>query len=258
MTDAPCLAVDAVGQGKQRWEENAAFWVKIIREHRDRYRTELTDPAMYEAIGNCDGLSVLDAGCGEGYMAREIRRRGARQVVGVDKSEALIDAAITAAGQDAGLIFNAADLGALPLDDSAFDLIVANHVVNDLHDITTPVREFARVLTPSGRLVILMLHPCFYGIRAERQALRTNLPVSEYFTPRAIEQHFEVDGIVSPSRTIAWVRPLEDYTQALADAGFCITSLREPHPSAEQIRDSTWWRNNFPRPLFLLLTAVKH
>ena len=34
-----------------RWDENASFWVQIIREHRDKYRNELTEPAMIEAIG---------------------------------------------------------------------------------------------------------------------------------------------------------------------------------------------------------------
>lgn len=258
MTDAPYLTVGTADEGKRRWEENAAFWVQIIREHRDRYRTELTDPAMQEAIGGCDGLVVLDAGCGEGYMAREIRHRGATQVVGVDKSEALIDAATTAAGGDAGLTFRTADIGALPFNDAIFDLVVANHVINDLEDITAAVHEFARVLKHGGRLVMLMLHPCFYGMRAEREAVRRNLSVNEYFSTRAIEQHFNVDGLVSPSPAVYWVRPLEDYTQALADAGFFITGLLEPHQSFKDVSDSAWWRDNFPRPLFLLITAMTH
>lgn len=257
MTDAPLPPDGAADEGARRWEENAAYWARIIREQRDRYRTELTDPAMFDAIGDCADLIVLDVGCGEGYLAREIRRRGAREVVGVDRSGALIDAATAASGPDECLSFKVADVADLPFDDSAFDLVVANHLFNDLRDITTPMREFGRVLKAGGRLIALMLHPCFYGFRAERQALRWNLPASEYFSPRAIEQHFEVDGLVSPAPATSWIRPLEDYSRVLTDAGFCITALREPHPVADQIGDSTWWRNNFPRPLFLLLVATK-
>jgi len=58
------------------------FWLRIIREHRDRYRTELTDPAILDAIGDAAGLDILDAGCGEGYMARELASLGARHVNG--------------------------------------------------------------------------------------------------------------------------------------------------------------------------------
>src|SRR5271167_2649382 len=38
-------------------------------------------------------LRVLDLGCGLGYFAREARARGAREVVGVDLSERMLDAA---------------------------------------------------------------------------------------------------------------------------------------------------------------------
>jgi 2-polyprenyl-3-methyl-5-hydroxy-6-metoxy-1,4-benzoquinol methylase len=68
-----------------RWDANAAFWVQIMREHRDRYRNELTNPAVLQAIGPTDGLRVLDAGCGEGYLARLLARKGA-SVTGIDSS----------------------------------------------------------------------------------------------------------------------------------------------------------------------------
>ena len=68
------------------------YWVKVIRERRDRYRTELTDKAVLDAVGACEGLRVLDAGCGEGYLARTLADRGA-DVTGVDVSQGLIDAA---------------------------------------------------------------------------------------------------------------------------------------------------------------------
>ena len=253
MTDA--LAIPAPEMA--HWEGNAEFWVRIIRGRHDRYRTELTDQAVLAAAGPFGGRDVLDAGCGEGYLTREMVARGARQVTGADKSPALIAAARAASGGQPAARFHVADLAALPFAGASFDLAVVNHVLNDLPDITGPVSELARVLRPGGRLVILMLHPCFYGRRAERQAIRRSLPVADYFAPRVIEQRFEVDGIVSPDPTITWVRPLEAYTEALSGSGFFLTSLTEPHPSADQLAGSEWWRENFPRPLFLLVTAVK-
>jgi SAM-dependent methyltransferase len=231
--------------------------MRIIREHRDRYRTELTNDAVFAATGSCEDLDVLDVGCGEGYMTRDIARRGARQVTGVDRSSALIAAARAASAGQPGIRFNEADAAALPFGEACFDMTVANHVFNDLPDITGPVGELARVLRPGGRLVVLMLHPCFYGHRAERQAIRRSLPVADYFAPRAIEQHFLVDGITSPAPTTTWVRPLEAYTEAITSSGLCITALREPHPTDAQLAGSQWWRENFPRPLFLLMTARK-
>ncbi len=240
-----------------RWEGNAAYWIRIIRDRRDRYRTELTDPAILAAIGDVRGLDVLDVGCGEGYLARELDRRGAGQIIGADRSPALVAAAREASAGQPNTEFAEADAASLPFDDRYFDLVVANHLFNDLPDIDGPVREIARVLRPGGLLVAQFLHPCFYGYRAERTELRRSLPVADYFAPRVIEQTFLVDGLVSPEATVTWVRPLETYTGAITGAGLHITGMTEPHPTERQFADSAWWRENFPRPLFLLITARK-
>ncbi len=38
---------------RERWEANAEYWVRVIREGRDRYRTDLTDAAVLDAVGAC-------------------------------------------------------------------------------------------------------------------------------------------------------------------------------------------------------------
>jgi 2-polyprenyl-3-methyl-5-hydroxy-6-metoxy-1,4-benzoquinol methylase len=240
---------------REHWDQNSAFWVRIIRERRDRYRTELTDAAVLATIGDSAGLRVLDAGCGEGYMARELARRGAAHVTGIDASADQIAAARSV--QVPGTSFDEADVADLPFGPGSFDLVIANHLLNDLPDITVPVSEFARVLRPGGRLVALMLHPCFYGYRAERTPDRPNLPAEQYFTQRAIQQPFVVDGITSPAATVTFVRPLEAYTTALTGNSLLITGLTEPHPSQQQLTANRWWRENFPHPVLLLLTAQK-
>src|SRR5712692_756634 len=113
VTNAPATTAPAT-DASARWEDNAEFWVRIIREHRDRYRTELTDQAVFAAAGSCQGLDVLDVGCGEGYMTREIARRGARQATGIDKSPALIAAARSGSAGQQGIRFGEADAAALP------------------------------------------------------------------------------------------------------------------------------------------------
>ncbi len=238
-----------------RWDANASFWVQIIREHRDKYRNELTDPAMLKAIGEPAGLTVLDAGCGEGYLSRILARNGAT-VTGIDSSARLIEAARVQNLTDARAVsFDVASVDQVPYADNTFDLVVCNHLINDLSDPSKPISEFARVLRSGGRLVILMLHPCFYNKHAERAQATNGLIASSYFETRCIEQVFEVDGLISPVANTSWFRPLEFYTEELRKSGFAITSLTEPHPSAEQVRADSWWRKGFTRPLFMLLVA---
>src|SRR5215813_4210507 len=76
------------------YDANAEFWIEIIQNHRDKYREELTNTAVLDAIGAAEGLAVLDAGCGEGYLSRKLAREGAI-VTGVDSSAELIKAALS-------------------------------------------------------------------------------------------------------------------------------------------------------------------
>jgi ubiquinone/menaquinone biosynthesis C-methylase UbiE len=244
------------GSTSDTYARNADFWVKIIREGLDRYRTELTDQAVLDAIGDVEGLDVLDAGCGEGYMSRLLAERGAR-ASGVDVSDSLLGYARS--HEDAGrlgLRYTVAGLEDLPYEDDSFDIAVCNHVLSDVSDPAAAVRELGRVLRPGGRLVILMLHPCFYTAHAERDESGT-LPVRTYFSHRTVDQPFVVAGIESPEEVHMNLRPLEEYLSWLFDAGFAITGLREPHPTLEML-DEAWWQDNFKRPLFLLLLATSH
>ena len=238
---------------RERWEANAQYWVKVIREGRDRYRTELTDAAVLDAVGECAGLRVLDAGCGEGYLSRKLASMGA-DVTGVDAAQGLIDAA--SSHPSPGARFIRAGVEDLPLKDGEFDLVLCNHLFSHLQDPTRAIGEFARVLRGGGRLILLTLHPCFYVKNSEQGAMNS-VPAEEYFASRGIDQRFLVDGLESPSVITSWLRPLEYYAGTLRDAGFVIADLREPHPTAEQLRDDPWWRKGFPTARFLLLIAER-
>ncbi|MBV9093496.1 MAG: methyltransferase domain-containing protein, partial [Streptosporangiaceae bacterium] len=151
--------------------------------------------------------------------------------------------------------FDIGSVEELPYADGAFDLVVCNHLLNDLYDPSKAISEFARALRRSGRLVILMLHPCFYNKHAERDQATNGVIAASYFETRSIEQTFEVGGLTSPVANTAWFRPLEFYTEELRTSGFVITSLTEPHPTPEQVQVDNWWSKGFTRPLFMLLVA---
>jgi 2-polyprenyl-3-methyl-5-hydroxy-6-metoxy-1,4-benzoquinol methylase len=239
----------------QTYDINAEFWIEIIRNRRDKYREELTNTAVLNAVGSAGGLMVLDAGCGEGYMSRKLAGEGAI-VTGIDSSAELIKAARThELASKLPVSFDIGTVDSLPYEADSFDLVLCNHLMNDLQDPAQALKEFSRVLRDRGRVVILMLHPCFYNNHAERAEPENNLPTSSYFQTRCIVQNFEVDGLQSPTANASWLRPLESYTEALRESGFVITSLTEPHPTQQMIQEDEWWRTGFTRPLFILLVA---
>lgn len=238
------------------YDLNAEFWIRIIREDLDRYRTELTNAAVLDAVGACAGKRMLDAGCGEGYLSRTFAQMGA-QVDGIDSSSALVEAARVAPSPEGHKIsFSLGDVTRMDFAGETFDIVVCNHLLNDLPEPAPAIGEFNRVLKQNGNLVILMLHPCFFGFRIRSESDARRLPVTNYFSARRAEQVFDVAGILSPAPVSVYARPLEYYTRTLISAGFRITSLGEPHPSEEKL-DDEWWKQNFSVPLLLLITATK-
>ena len=63
-------------------------------------------------------------------------------------------------------------------------------LLNDLREPSAAIAEFGRVIRPGGRLVILMLHPCFYNKHTERHEATNGLLAASYFGARSVEQTF--------------------------------------------------------------------
>lgn len=101
---------------------------------------------VYEALGDIDGLRVLDVGAGTGIATRQLLRRGAR-VVAVDAGQAVL---AKAASHSQGLAGVVADGAVMPVRDQASDLACFAQSWHWL-DETTRVREVHRVLRPGGR-----------------------------------------------------------------------------------------------------------
>ncbi len=60
---------------------------------RQPWRTYLEQPSALALLGDLNGLSVLDLGCGEGHYTRLLKQLGASQVLGVDLSSDMIELA---------------------------------------------------------------------------------------------------------------------------------------------------------------------
>jgi ubiquinone/menaquinone biosynthesis C-methylase UbiE len=120
-----------------------------------RYRLRCIDKFGYRFRGD---ERLLDAGCGNGGVARLLRERvGAVVAVDVEPSPAWRDGP--------GLEFLAADAEQLPFPDASFELV---HSKDSLHHMRSPERaiaEYRRVLKPGGTALILesnRYNPSFY------------------------------------------------------------------------------------------------
>jgi ubiquinone/menaquinone biosynthesis C-methylase UbiE len=110
-----------------------------------------------EALGLASGERVLDAGCGTGVdlidMLAPTLPGGA--VVGIDRSERAVKAARARVAGQQGVSVEVADAHALPFESGEFDAVRMDRTLLHLEDPDRGLSELRRVLTRSGRLVVL-------------------------------------------------------------------------------------------------------
>jgi ubiquinone/menaquinone biosynthesis C-methylase UbiE len=109
------------------------------------------------------GMRILDAGCGNGIAAVEMARRAACEVVGFDRSPAMITAAQQLLS-DANIhkastvTFGVGDVVDPPRDLGLFDLVYTERVLVNLADWPTQYRAIGALsayLKPGGRYVMV-------------------------------------------------------------------------------------------------------
>jgi SAM-dependent methyltransferase len=143
-----------------RYDQAADFYVAEVGD-------AVTDPGtagLLRLAGDVGHRRLLDLACGQGRVARELARRGAR-VVGVDISAALIARAGDAErAAPLGIAYVVGDASrVLGLEVDSFDGVVCNYGLSDVDDLGGALDSVTSLLRPGGFLVFSILHPCFPG-----------------------------------------------------------------------------------------------
>ena len=202
-------------------------------------------PSLLDLLGDLTGAVVLDAGCGEGYLARVLAARGAH-VTGIDISPALIKQA-QARDTDGVIGYRAADLSRpLPELRESFDAVASYLVLNDVPDYKGFARTVAGVLRPGGRAVLAFNNP-YYGVLSRH--------VTDYFDSGRVSPYrgFWAQGV----KIYYYHRTMEDYLDAFLSCGLQLTkladlpALADVHPPHAVVPEG----DRFPR--FMLLRFAR-
>ncbi len=140
------------------WSKNALQWTAAVRGGQIESRTLITNKAIVESVLRHAPQSVLDIGCGEGWLIREISSLVAR-AVGVDAIPALIEQASRAGGGD----FFVACYEAFTRDvlGDPFDVAVCNFSLIGKASVESVFRAVPALLKPDGVFIVQTLHPVF-------------------------------------------------------------------------------------------------
>lgn len=246
------------GQDIERWDRIAEEYDALIRKG-DLFREHLLNKVFFDLLGEVKDKKILDAGCGQGYLAKTISEKNAI-VTALDGSEKLIELAKKNYGESENLSFSRHDLRKpLSFPDSTFDIILGNMVLMDLDPIEGTMREFGRILKNEGIFLFSILHPLFTNGTLRKtivEKIFRKIPhyaISTYITKS--KKEWRIPNF--SSSTYVYHRPLEYYFGLLNKNNFFVSNLKEPVFEKDFIKD----KNNFLKlcseiPIFLVIKAV--
>lgn len=195
----------------ESWNRNALPWTVAVREKRIESRKQVTDRAIVDAILDCSPHSVLDIGCGEGWLVRELAARNI-DAVGVDVVPALIEAAQRAGGDFRVMSYEEIAAGKLGVSG---DVVVCNFSLLGKDSVEGLFRASPSLLTPQGSFVVQTVHPAIAcGDLPYRDGWR-----EDSWTGFGIDFHDPPPW---------YFRTMASWIKLFVDSGYRLREVREP------------------------------
>lgn len=205
----------------ESWNANASNWIATIDNNEIESRTLVTNQAIVNAIVPYRPHSVLDVGCGEGWLTRTLQSHG-----------------IAAHGMDAveTLIANAIEKGGTHYTTSSYEAFISgNHQL--LQNVDAAVFNFslldqqltnsvlvylAKAMHKGAYIFIQTLHPIHIAIN---DTYETGWKEGSW---NGLKQDF--------TQSYQWYfRTIEDWVKLFLHAGLNIKEIKEPiHPHTKK------------------------
>jgi 2-polyprenyl-3-methyl-5-hydroxy-6-metoxy-1,4-benzoquinol methylase len=245
------------------WNRGASAWHQFVQSGADYYRWRVHGPALLQACGDVKGARVLDLGCGEGYFARELARSGA-QVVGIDLSDEQVSNAQKSETSDPlGIEYRCMSASAIDgvFAACSFDLVTACMALQDMGEVSTVLQSACAVLRPQGRMLFSAPHPAtdmpFREWERDDRGNKMFLKVGRYFETGPSVMQWNMSRLVYQWSTPFWRRTLQEWSDAIAEAGFLIRRIYEPRPSEDDVAIQPEVSDARDFPYFLIFDLVR-
>lgn len=198
----------------QSWQQNAEAWTRTVRDGHIESRRLATDRAIVDAVLDSRPRSVLDLGCGEGWLVRALAAQGI-SAIGVDAVPALIDEARAAGGEFHVASYEDIIAGRLSL---RVDTLACNFALLAQASVEHLLASLPALLEENGRLIVQTVHPLIAcGEQGYVDGWRQE-GWTGFSTP-------------FPSPAPWYFRTLASWIALFADTGWRLYELREPlHP----------------------------
>lgn len=244
------------------WGQVARWYDQLVGQAGSEYHREVILPGTLRLLGLQRGDRALDVACGQGVLCRLLHKGGVH-VVGIDAAAELLTLAVQRS--DPAIQYrkaDARDLSMLPAEH--FDAAACVLAIQNINPLAPVFENIARCLRPRGRVVLVLMHPCFRSPRFthwgwDEEHATQYRRVDRYLMPRK-EPIVTHPGVNPNLYTWSFHRPMQAYVKTMRNAGLLIDAMEEwtshkmsqtgPRSAAEnQARKEI--------PMFLALRGVK-
>jgi 2-polyprenyl-3-methyl-5-hydroxy-6-metoxy-1,4-benzoquinol methylase len=203
------------------WAANADAWTNAIMNQEIESRRLVTNQAIVDAITCYNPSSILDMGCGEGWLVRELANRGVA-AIGLDATPELITNAKILGGQFHVVSYEDICLGNFQypcvdamLRKERFSTIAFNFSLVGKESVEGVIEATKRYLSTSGNIFIQTVHPLI---------ATGELPYQDGWRLETWDGFGSGFAEVSPW----YFRTLGSWVNLLVLSGFNILECREP------------------------------
>ncbi len=210
--------------------------VKVVQQYSKKTLAAvyINYPAVLKTVGNVRGKTILDLGCGAGWLASELCRKGA-QVFGVDHSPQWIKVCQSNYGALKKLKFCLG--GGERLDmfrKGKFDVVIANMVflsVASSRKVENMFSEISRVMKKRGVFIFSDCHPCSRMMGATGTKLSDRADDFCYFDDGVKYKATYLLSDYTPIEFTDSFWSLGFYSRLLGKNGLVIEEIIEPKPA---------------------------
>ncbi len=225
------------------------------RSHRKPDKHFSTLPTVLQLVGDCEGMTVLDLGCGSGFYANEIAKLGATQVVGIDNSQAQLDKAQHDKHPTTEYVLGDIFIDSLP----RANIIVAPYVINyakNVDQLRNLFQKFFDSLENNGKIVLVVDLPSCTDLK-RFGAVKTALGPKEDGTRIRIDLYDDANEYICALYATYFLE--ETLVFLLEEIGFIAIMWHTPIISNQGIEEygAEFWENYTNDPQLGYLTAFK-
>ncbi len=198
----------------ESWQVNAAEWIKTLEGDNIASR-KVTNPAIFDTIKGFQPSSILDLGCGEGWLTRTLNQTGIK-AVGIDGTNPLIEVAKSKGGGDffvqsyEEIIYGKKVMGA------PYEAVVFNFCLYLKEETPALLTNISSFLEGRKLVFIQTLHPYF--------AITQGIDYRDQWLDDAWKGLH--GGFTSPHRW--YYRTMAGWMETIADSGLKVLSIEEP------------------------------